>query len=361
MTSVSSGKLTGAMRTKAVEHVGQTINRLTIVGVRSDGRRVYASCVCACGNKTVQRLDHVLAGGSQSCGCWKNRGNAPWLGSYYQTWRKLVASYGDAVCVEWRGSVATLWRDMGPRPRLHLLRRIDDAKGFEPGNCEWAPKTAPKLTAKQAASLADVSGEASVEEIVERFRVSVGYDALGKSGIYQITNRISGKVYIGSAVNLGARWRCHVNNLVAGNHHSVALQRAWRKYGSCAFVFSVLEECEKDDLIRREQDAINELTEFWGWKQLYNMLRIAGSSYGYKHTPETRRRMAEFQRSRGPRSPEAIRKTADALRGRKRSAATVAKVRAALVARNEADRAEAAARMWATRRERYGKTGREVH
>lgn len=69
----------------------------------------------------------------------------------------------------------------------------------------------------------------------------------------------------------------------AGNHHSIALQRAARKYGQSAFEFSVLEECAVDQLLVREQHYFDTL------KPAYNSCKVAGSSVGLKRTAAQRK------------------------------------------------------------------------
>lgn len=77
------------------------------------------------------------------------------------------------------------------------------------------------------------------------------------SGVYQIRNIINGKVYIGSAANVTDRWLKHRRLLVAGRHHSIALQRAWLKYGSNSFAFEVLATVPESDLLRAEQQHLD--------------------------------------------------------------------------------------------------------
>lgn len=85
------------------------------------------------------------------------------------------------------------------------------------------------------------------------------------SGIYQITNTITGKRYIGSAVDIVGRWCNHRSELRRGTHHSKHLQSSWKKHGEDAFLFEILEECGIMMLINREQhylDTILKAQEF---------------------------------------------------------------------------------------------------
>jgi group I intron endonuclease len=66
------------------------------------------------------------------------------------------------------------------------------------------------------------------------------------SGIYQIRNSVNGKIYVGSAKNIYARWTAHKAQLRENRHHSILLQRAWNKYGAFAFSFEVIEFLDSD-------------------------------------------------------------------------------------------------------------------
>lgn len=79
------------------------------------------------------------------------------------------------------------------------------------------------------------------------------------SGIYKITNLNNGKFYIGSAVRINRRWNVHRSQLRSGKHHSIALQRAWNKYGEDAFEFSVVEYVDREHLLTVEQEYIDKL------------------------------------------------------------------------------------------------------
>ena len=146
------------------------------------------------------------------------------------------------------------------------------------------------------------------------------------SGIYQIRNVKNGNIYIGSAVNIVARWRKHIRDLNSNKHHSRYLQNAWSKYGADCFEFSIIETCFAFVLIFREQHYIDTL------KPDYNIAPKAGSSFGIKRsdeyrkklslsrigtkaTPETRAKMSA-SRMGHPVSFEARKKKSEALKGK---------------------------------------------
>lgn len=82
------------------------------------------------------------------------------------------------------------------------------------------------------------------------------------SGIYLITCLNNGKIYIGSAVNIRDRWLRHCKELRSGNHPNPHLQNAWNKHGEDAFTFEVIEECERQNLLSREQYWLDQLRPY---------------------------------------------------------------------------------------------------
>jgi group I intron endonuclease len=77
------------------------------------------------------------------------------------------------------------------------------------------------------------------------------------SGIYQIRCMPTGKIYIGSAVDLRERWEHHRQSLRRGDHRNLHLQNAWDKYGEASFEFSVLELVDVPALLSAEQKWID--------------------------------------------------------------------------------------------------------
>lgn len=117
------------------------------------------------------------------------------------------------------------------------------------------------------------------------------------SGIYQITCTANGKIYIGSAANLIARWRVHQSELNNSKHGNTHLQRAWDKYGASTFTFTVIELVDKECLLEREQYWLDS-TQAYQRAIGFNICSVAGSALGVTHTPETRERNSQAQKRR---------------------------------------------------------------
>lgn len=112
------------------------------------------------------------------------------------------------------------------------------------------------------------------------------------SGIYKITDSKSGRIYVGSAVDLSKRLRRHSVDLDNGNHVNAALQSIYKKDKS-RLVFCVVEFVEKDALINREQFYIDLEISKSGRDRVLNVLLVAGSHLGKKRSEETKRRLSE--------------------------------------------------------------------
>lgn len=110
------------------------------------------------------------------------------------------------------------------------------------------------------------------------------------TGIYVIENLQNGRRYVGSAMRFSKRWKEHQRGLARGNHHSRFLQRDWNKRGSEAFQFRVALFCKPEDLLFYEQALID------FYKPEYNTAPIAGSQLGFRHSDETKIKMAEAAR-----------------------------------------------------------------
>ena len=137
---------------------------------------------------------------------------------------------------------------------------------------------------------------------------SIINDNKSKIGIYCWTNIESGKRYVGSSVDLYRRFMQYYNiKYITRASKSSLICRALLKYGYSKFKLDILEYCELSVLIEREQYYIDTL------KPEYNILNVAGSLFGYKHTIESLEKMSEIASNR---SEETIAKLREAALGR---------------------------------------------
>lgn len=97
-------------------------------------------------------------------------------------------------------------------------------------------------------------------------------------GIYTITNKINGNVYVGSSKNIHQRFKNHKSELNRGVHANSRLLRAWNKYGEDNFIFAVVEACDEADRFRVEQKYLDIAKK--NRKKYYNLLFDATSSSG---------------------------------------------------------------------------------
>jgi group I intron endonuclease len=115
------------------------------------------------------------------------------------------------------------------------------------------------------------------------------------SGIYRIRNIVDGKVYIGSAINFRVRWNQHRCLLRQGKHFCKHLQAAWNKRGAHAFVYEIIEACENERLIEREQhwlDAIKSYDRSFG----YNSRLKAENQLGLRHSEASKLKVSQTKK-----------------------------------------------------------------
>lgn len=137
-------------------------------------------------------------------------------------------------------------------------------------------------------------------------------------GVYSIRNIINNKIYIGSTISgFKRRLSEHLYLLNKNVHHSNHLQKAFNKFGTKSFEFSIIEICLKENIICREQYWIDEYQCFKKDKG-YNILPKAYNSSGFKHTEESLILIGEMSKRRGAH-PNSINAMRLANVGRKRS------------------------------------------
>lgn len=143
---------------------GQVFERLTVL---EDVRTCNddARCRCQCGTEVTVRAARVKLGGTKSCGCLKREQNTShgFCGHpLYSLWNGILDRCTDPEHPSWfnyggRGITACdrwldpwafaedIERDLGPKPKGWSLDRIDNERGYFPGNVRWADRSTQKI------------------------------------------------------------------------------------------------------------------------------------------------------------------------------------------------------------------------
>ena len=127
-------------------------------------------------------------------------------------------------------------------------------------------------------------------------------------GVYSIHFKNSNciKLYIGSTIsNLGFynRWKSHISSLRRNKYSCHILQKAYDKYGEENMIFKIIEECEEDICLIREQYFIDLYDTY---NNGYNARKNAENNYGLKHTTETKNKMSKTRTKRHKYSDDVI-------------------------------------------------------
>lgn len=161
----------------------------------------------------------------------------------------------------------------------------------------------------------------------------------GRAGVYCWTNKVNGKIYIGSAINLYKRLVKYYNyeHLAKSN---MIINKALLNYGFSEFGLQILEYCEPDSAVSREQYYMDLL------KPTYNILGTAGSSKGYKHSEEAKAKISAAWDDTRPKpvvkhSEETKAKMSATRKGKKHLEETIAKIRAASLGNKHSEETKA--------------------
>lgn len=178
-----------------IDMKGRRFGRLVVIEevqphTKPSGQRIAMyKCICDCGNVTVISGTHLRTGHNKSCGCMKAEQRKHGMDRLARIWINMVRRchdpkatsflrYGEKgiyVCDEWLNDFSAFktWAiESGYRDDL-TLDRIDNAKGYEPGNCRWATYIEQANNKTNNVRIVICGQEQTMAETARRFNVSL--------------------------------------------------------------------------------------------------------------------------------------------------------------------------------------------
>lgn len=173
-----------------IDLTGQRFGLLTVVQrlPPADGRTLWLTR-CDCGNEKVAKTEKLRAGECRSCGCRERMSHGLYTAHRpeHQAWSDMKSrcsnpehrSYADyggrgiTVCARWAESFEAFLADMGPRPSPeHSIDRIDNNRGYEPGNCRWAVPAVQMSNTRRNRYVEYLGERVTVSQLARRFGIS---------------------------------------------------------------------------------------------------------------------------------------------------------------------------------------------
>lgn len=151
----------------------QTYNRWTVIeeGPNTPQGLRRWRCRCQCGSEQLVAQTNLVKGQPASCGCLqsevttaRNYKHGLVGTSEYRSWSAMKQRCSDplqhewhryggrgiTVCAEWREDFEAFLAHVGLRPSPeHSIDRIDNDKGYEPGNVRWATRIEQRRNSSQ--------------------------------------------------------------------------------------------------------------------------------------------------------------------------------------------------------------------
>lgn len=169
---------------------GQFFGLWTVIERAADRRNLgaYWRCRCECGSEREVRGYYLLAGTSRSCSSkhWEQPPSQLTHGAHgtpeWEAWSAAIkrcenpahaafknyGARGIRMCDEWRHDFAAFLAHVGSRPTpQHSIDRINNDRGYEPGNCRWATKSEQRRNQRKHLSRPILVGVVSTESGVD--------------------------------------------------------------------------------------------------------------------------------------------------------------------------------------------------
>lgn len=153
---------------------------------------IFWHCECSCGNATDVETGSLLNGLTRSCGCLSREMVSARFKTHgltktriHDIWRNMLSRCGNkksphykrygakgiTVCEKWNDFTAFLSDVGNPPTEKHSIDRIDNARGYEPGNVRWATASEQQRN-KNSNHRITVNGETMcLAEAAERYGI----------------------------------------------------------------------------------------------------------------------------------------------------------------------------------------------
>ena len=170
--NLNSGRTRSCGCGRTTDLLGQIFSRLTVIARAKRDRKFVSHsarwiCRCECGKEIEASAQSLRSGDCLSCGCYQadrsrelntKHGHAKKgkRSVEHQTWSMAkqrctnpnnngypeYGGRGITFFEGWKNDFDAFLRHIGPKPTpQHSLDRIDNERGYEPGNVRWATKT----------------------------------------------------------------------------------------------------------------------------------------------------------------------------------------------------------------------------
>ena len=129
-------------------------------------------------------------------------------------------------------------------------------------SCQFDVYNYRKVRGYSTSSLKDRDDQfipAAIYEDASSMQKAILKDNAGKSGIYMLTNKLTGDIYVGQSIDLRKRFLNYFNLSYLSRRNELIISRAIIKYGYSNFSVTILEYCDKCELDVREQHYFDTL------------------------------------------------------------------------------------------------------
>lgn len=185
---------------KLKDRVGDVVGRLVVHSQapnirQANGRqRVRWLCICSCGNEVIVDAGNLNSRHTRSCGCLPEdlcseiglrcthamsytKEFSSWRGAknrcfnHNNKWFSNYGGRGISMYPEWVENFAAFYAHIGPCPEGLTLDRIDNDRGYEPGNVRWATK-AEQVRNRRVSVRVEVDGcIGTLAELAEKYKL----------------------------------------------------------------------------------------------------------------------------------------------------------------------------------------------